>query len=524
MDMSQPQEHGGHAARHAPPPVQDVSHDDGHDHAHGAHARAGAAAPPEHRAHAGDGTAVPGAVVYTCPMHPEVRADRPGACPICGMALEPLRPTAAPADDAELRSMTRRLWSSALFALPLLILTMSPMVGIALPLVGRARAFAELAIAAPVLTWGAWPFYLRFVASLRRRSLNMWTLIGLGVIVAFTFSVVAAIAPGIFPDAFRDDHGEVGLYFESAAVIVTLVLLGQVLELRARGRTGAALQQLLGLAATRARRVEEDGREIDIELAEVQVGDRLRIRPGDKVPVDGVVEDGASAVDESMLTGEPMPVTKAVGDRVVGATINGSGTLVMRAEAVGAETMLARIVELVARAQRSRAPIQRLADRVAGWFVPAVVACAIATFAVWAAVGPDPRLAHALINAIAVLIIACPCALGLATPISVMVAVGRGASLGVLFRDAQAVERLEQVDTLFVDKTGTLTEGKPTLSEVIAADDDDDALLRLAAAVELGSEHPLAQAIVAGAEARELDLPAATDFAATTGKGVAAAV
>ena len=460
------------------------------------------------------------ATEYTCPMHPEIRSDRPGNCPICGMSLEPVRPTAERVDDSELRSMTLRFWISAALAVPLLILTMGSMLGLDIGLTGRTRAFVELALAAPVCTWAAWPFYVRFFQSLKNRSPNMWTLIGLGVLVAFGFSIVATLAPSIFPPAFRGHGGEVGLYFEAAAVIVALVLLGQVLELRARGRTGAALQQLLGLAAKQARRIEPDGREVDVDLSHVHVGDRLRVRPGDKVPVDGVIEEGGSNIDESMLTGEPMPVAKKAGDRVVGATINGTGSFVMRADAVGSETLLARIVDLVAQAQRSRAPIQKLADHVAGWFVPIVIAIAVASFAVWAAFGPDPRLAHGLINAIAVVIIACPCALGLATPISIMVAVGRGAQIGVLFRDAQAVERLEKVDTLFVDKTGTLTEGRPAVTDVFAVDGDELAVLRAAAAVERGSEHPLAQAIVHGAEARKITIPAATEFESVTGKGV----
>ena len=494
------------------PPVPDHAHHHHHEHHH--------SAPPPVTPPKADAQVVE----YTCPMHPQVRSDRPGNCPICGMALEPVRPTATPADDSELRSMTLRLWISAALSAPLLVLTMGPMLGLDIPLTGRTRSFTELALATPVCTWAAWPFYQRFVASLRHRSLNMWTLIGLGVSVAFGYSVVAALVPDIFPASFRGHHGEVGLYFEAASVIVTLVLLGQVLELRARGRTSAALQQLLGLAARHARRIEHDGREVDVDLDDVRVGDRLRVRPGDKVPVDGVVDEGASSIDESMITGEPIPVEKRPGDRVVGGTINGSGTLVMRADAVGAETLLARIVELVAQAQRTRAPIQRLADQVSGYFVPVVVGIAVVTFAVWATVGPEPPLANALINAIAVLIIACPCALGLATPISIMVAVGRGARLGVLFRDAQAVERLRQVDTLIVDKTGTLTEGRPALTDVVAVEGDEATILRVAAAVERGSEHPLAQAIVIGAETRGVEIPPATEFASTVGKGVAAVV
>jgi len=455
----------------------------------------------------------PIAGTYTCPMHPEIRSDRPGNCPICGMALEPVRPVAGPADDIELRAMTVRFWISAALAIPLVIVSMGSMIGVEIGLAERSRVFLELALATPVCTWAAWPFYRRFVQSLQNRSPNMWTLIGLGVMAAFGFSVVAALV-----------NDGLGLYFESATVIVTLVLLGQMLELRARGRTGAALQQLLGLAARQARRIEADGREVDVELAQVHVGDRLRVRPGDKVPVDGVIEEGASTIDESMLTGEPMPVVRHVGDHVVGATLNGTGSFVMRAAAVGSETMLARIVELVAHAQRSRAPIQRLADRVAGWFVSIVVAIAVATFEVWLLVGPEPRLDHALVNAIAVLIIACPCALGLATPISIMVAVGRGAQMGVLFRDAEAIERLERVDTLLVDKTGTLTEGRAVVTDVVAVGGNELAVLRAAAAVERGSEHPLAQAIVSGADVRRIAVPSAHDFESMTGKGVTGTV
>jgi len=440
------------------------------------------------------------------------------------MALERVRPVAgATADDHELRDMTRRFWIAVALSAPLLIATMGGMAGLEIPLVGRARAYAELALATPVCLWAAWPFFVRFVASLRHRSLNMWTLIGLGIAVAYGYSVVAVLVPGIFPDSFRA-HGEVALYFEAAAVITTLVLLGQVLELRARGRTSGALAALIGLAAKQARRIEADGREVDVELTEVRKGDRLRVRPGEKVPVDGAIEEGSSSIDESMLTGEPIPVAKGVGDRVIGATVNGAGGFVMRADAVGTDTMLSRIVDLVAQAQRSRAPIQKLADRVAGYFVPVVLAVALIAFAAWATLGPAPRLANGLINAVAVLIIACPCALGLATPITIMVAVGRGASLGVLFRDAGAVERLREVDTLFVDKTGTLTEGKPALTDTFAVDGDETRVLRLAAAVERGSEHPLAQAIVTGAEQRSIALPPTQDFTSTTGKGVAATI
>ncbi|HSD88165.1 MAG TPA: HAD-IC family P-type ATPase, partial [Kofleriaceae bacterium] len=405
-------------------------------------------------------------VEYTCPMHPQIVRDAPGSCPICGMALEPRVPTLETGPDPELRSMTVRFWTSVASTLPLLLLVMGEMAGVTI-VRGSTRVWIELALALPVCTWAAWPFYVRFAQSLANRSLNMFTLIGLGVGVAFSYSLVAAIAPGVFPPAFRAHDGTVGTYFEAAAVIVTLILLGQVLELRARGSTGAAIRKLLGMAATSARRIEADGSEHDVSLDDVHVGDRLRVRPGEKVPVDGAVLEGVSSVDESMVTGEPIPVEKHPGDRLIGATINGTGGIVMRAERIGSETLLSRIVAMVAEAQRSRAPIQKLADQVAGWFVPAVIAIAVATLAVWSLTGPDPRMAHAIVNAVSVLIIACPCALGLATPMSIMVATGRGASMGVLFRDAEAIEVMRQVDTLVVDKTGTLTEGKPRLVSVV---------------------------------------------------------
>jgi Cu+-exporting ATPase len=464
---------------------------------------------------------------WTCPMHPEIVRDRPGACPICGMALERRTVTAADADDnPELADMSRRFWISLALTAPLFVLAMGGMVPALRDLVPAAvRPWIEAALASPVVLWGGWPFFVRFRDSLINRSPNMFTLIGLGVAVAYGYSVVAVLAPGIFPAAFRGHDGVVALYFEPAAVIVTLVLLGQVLELRARGRTGAALRALLKLSPRQARRVRPDGGEEDVDLDAVRAGDRLRVRPGESVPVDGVVEEGGSHVDESMLTGEAMPVAKAAGDRVVGATVNGTGTLVMRAERVGAETLLARIVRLVGEAQRSRAPIQKLADAVSRVFVPAVVAVAIATFAVWAAVGPPPRLGYALVNAVAVLIVACPCALGLATPMSIMVAAGKGAGAGVLFRNAEAIETLGKVDTLIVDKTGTLTEGKPRLVAAVAAPGFGEAdLVRLAAAVERGSEHPLAGAIVAGAAARGIAVEAATGFQSLTGKGVSGRV
>jgi Cu+-exporting ATPase len=456
---------------------------------------------------------------YTCPMHPEIVRDGPGSCPICGMALEPMMPSLDDGPDPELRDMTRRFWMSAAFTLPLVILVMGEMLG--LRLVGaRTRVWIELALALPVCTWGAWPFYVRFAQSLKNKSLNMFTLIGLGVGVAFIYSLIAALAPDIFPQAFRTHEGTVGTYFEAAGVIVTLILLGQVLELRARSSTGAAIRKLLGMAAKTARRIAADGSESDIPLEHVHVGDKLRVRPGEKVPVDGVVLEGTSSIDESMVTGEPIPVEKDQGDHVIGATVNGTGALVMRADKVGSDTLLSRIVAMVADAQRSRAPIQKLADQVAGWFVPIVIGIAIVTFVVWSFVGPDPRMAHAIVNAVAVLIIACPCALGLATPMSIMVATGRGASMGVLFRNAEAIEVMRQVDTLVIDKTGTLTEGKPRLVSVVPATGDDQTLLRLAASLERASEHPLAAAIVAGAEDRGIAMADVTEFASVTGKGV----
>jgi P-type Cu+ transporter len=460
-----------------------------------------------------------GNVEYTCPMHPEIVRNAPGSCPICGMALEPRMPTLDTGPDPELVSMTRRFWISVALTLPLVVVVMGEMVGLTL-IGGRSRVWVELALALPVCTWAAWPFYERFAQSLANKSLNMFTLIGLGVGVAFGYSLVAAIAPQIFPQAFRNHDGTVGTYFEAAAVIVTLILVGQVLELRARSSTGAAIRKLLGMAAKSARKIGDDGSETDIPLDHVHVGDRLRVRPGEKVPVDGVVLEGSSSVDESMVTGESIPVEKTAGDRVIGATVNGTGALVMRADKVGSETLLSRIVAMVADAQRSRAPIQKLADQVASWFVPAVILIAIATFVVWSLVGPDPRMAHAIVNAVAVLIIACPCALGLATPMSIMVATGRGASMGVLFRNAEAIEVMRAVDTLVVDKTGTLTEGKPRLVSVVPATGDEATLLRLAASIERASEHPLAAAIVAGAQERGVSLAEVASFASVTGKGV----
>ena len=464
---------------------------------------------------------------WVCPMHPQIVRDAPGTCPICGMALERKSPTAADAseeENPELRMMSRRFWFAAAVTVPLLFLAM----GHLLPGAPASRLFSmrtrmllEFALAIPVCVWAAWPFYVRAVQSVKNRSLNMFTLIGLGVGMAFVYSVVAALWPQVFPPSFRDESGEVGVYFEAAVVIVTLILLGQVLELRARSRTSAAIRALLGLQPKTARRVRDDGSDEDVALDVVSAGDRLRVRPGEKIPVDGVVLEGASAVDESMVTGESIPVEKRPGERVVGSTINGTGTFVMRAEKVGADTLLARIVAMVAEAQRSRAPIQNLADRVSSYFVPAVMLIAVVTFAVWALAGPEPRMAHALVNAVAVLIIACPCALGLATPMSIMVAMGKGASMGVLFRNAEAVETLRKIDTLVVDKTGTLTEGKPKLAGVVAATGfDESEVLRLAASLERGSEHPLAAAIVGGAEGRGLALASVESFQSVTGQGV----
>ena len=463
-------------------------------------------------------------VEWTCPMHPEIARDGPGSCPICGMALEPRTVTLDQEENPELVDMRRRLFVSAVLTAPLLLM----MVGSVLPgqpvhrLIPPAFAgWIELVLAAPVVLWGGWPFFVRGWQSIVNRSPNMFTLIGLGVGVAFVYSLVAVIVPTVFPPSFRDHTGRVGTYFEAAAVIVTLVLLGQVLELQARSQTGAAIRALLGLAPKTARRIAPDGREEDVPLEHVRVGDRLRVRPGEKVPVDGLVVEGHSAVDESLVTGEPIPVEKEAGSGVVGGTVNGTGFLIIQAEKVGSETLLARIVQMVAQAQRSRAPIQHLADRVSAWFVPTVVLVAIATFAVWALTGPEPRMAYAVVNAVAVLIIACPCALGLATPMSIMVAVGKGASVGVLFRNAAAFETLRSADTLAFDKTGTLTEGKPRLVRVVAAPGHrEEDVLRIAAALERGSEHPLAAAIVAAAMERRLSLPAPQEFRSTTGKGV----
>ena len=459
--------------------------------------------------------------VWTCPMHPEIRRDAPGPCPICGMALEPLEPTLEEGPNPELIDMTRRFWLSAMFTIPLALLVVAVELFGWEPMPMRTLMWVQLALATPVVLWGGWPFFERFWASLKSRHLNMFTLIGLGVGVAYGYSVVATVTPDMFPDSLKTMGGLVPVYFEAAAVITTLVLLGQVLELRARSATGRAIRALLGLAPKTARRVNVDGTEEDIPLEHVHVGNLLRIRPGEKVPVDGVVMEGRSSVDESMISGEPVPVEKVEGDRVTGATVNGTGSLVMRADRVGRDTMLSQIVRMVADAQRSRAPIQALADKVSGWFVPAVVLIALITFAIWNFVGPEPRAAHALVNAVAVLIIACPCALGLATPMSIMVGTGRGATAGVLVKNAEALELTEKVDTLVVDKTGTLTVGKPKLVTVEAVGGfDADEVLRLAAALERGSEHPLAAAIVEGAQERGIAIPDSADFESVTGKGV----
>jgi len=469
---------------------------------------------------------------YTCPMHPEIVRSEPGSCPICGMALEPRTVAAAQEENPELRDMTRRFWVSLLLTAPLLVIAMGSMIShsfkvtIDLNLDGLIINLQriEFLLATPVVLWCGWPFFQRFWTSLVNRSPNMFTLIGMGTGVAYIYSVIAALAPQIFPASLRTISGYPDVYFEAAAAIVTLVLLGQVLELRARSRTSAAIRALLDLSPKTARRVDNDGSEKDIPLVQVTPGDRLRVRPGEKIPVDGTILEGRSSIDESMITGESIPVEKSPQSKVIGATINGAGSFIMQADRVGSETLLARIVQLVGQAQRSRAPIQRLADRVAKWFVPAVVAVAAITFTAWFALGPQPRLAHALVNAVAVLIIACPCALGLATPMAIMVGVGRGARAGVLIKNADALETLEKVDTLVVDKTGTLTEGKPKLISFTSSQSRGDEVLRLAASLERASEHPLAAAIVEGALARGLKLSEPADVANTPGRGIQGSV
>ena len=462
-------------------------------------------------------------------MHPEVRQDGPGNCPKCGMALEPLIAALGDEDSQleELNYMKRRFWTAAIFTLPVVVIAMGDLLPgspVSNLISAKMKAWAEFVFATPVCLWAAWPFYTRALTSIKNKSLNMFTLIGLGVALAYGYSLIATFFPGFFPASFKDPSGHVGVYYEAAAVIVTLILLGQVMELKARTQTGSAIKELLGLAAKNARRINEDGNEKDIPLEEVQIGDKLRVRPGEKIPVDGVVVDGQSSVDESMISGEPIPVEKSEGDKVIGATVNGTGSLEMEAQKVGADTLLARIAEMVSEAQRSKAPIQRMADVVAGYFVPAVVLIAILSFIIWSIWGPDPRFTYAIINAVAVLIIACPCALGLATPMSIMAATGKGALMGILFKDAQAIEVLHQVNVLVVDKTGTLTEGKPKLTKVIASGTEEKELLSIAGAVEKGSEHPLAQAIVKGVEERGIESAQAQDFNSITGKGVVAKV
>jgi Cu+-exporting ATPase len=467
-------------------------------------------------------------MVYTCPMHPQVRDVRNSGCPICGMALEPEGVVVGDEDTSELEDMSRRFWVSAVLTLPLFIYAMGeiipgqPFEGL---VSGDWSQWLQLALATPVVIWGGWPFFVRAVRSLRTMNLNMFTLIGLGVAVAFIYSLVATLMPGIFPTAFRGSGGDVAVYYEAAAVITTLVLLGQVLELKARSQTSGAIRALLELAPPTANRMSADGSEEEVSPDDLAVGDQLRVRPGEKVPVDGSIVDGGSSVDESMISGEPIPVAKVVGDKVIGGTVNGTGGFIMRVTQVGEDTLLSQIVHMVAEAQRSRAPIQRLADLVASWFVPAVVGAAIVTFIVWAWLGPQPPMAYAIVNAVAVLIIACPCALGLATPMSIMVGTGKGAQNGVLIKNAEALETFEKVDTVVVDKTGTLTEGRPALVMVKPVDGfEQDELLSLAAAVEVASEHPLASAIVAGANERSLDLPAYDDFESVTGQGARATV
>ncbi|HET6912371.1 MAG TPA: heavy metal translocating P-type ATPase [Rhodanobacteraceae bacterium] len=467
---------------------------------------------------------VPDGTIYTCPMHPEVQQIGPGSCPKCGMALEPMLPSASDeGEDNELRVVRRKFWMAVVFAVPLLLVAMVPhFTGMQFDMTtARALRWIEFALSLPLVLWLGLDYYRRGWLGVVHRSPNMYTLIGLGVLVAFVYSVIATVVPSLFPTNLRDTHGMIGVYFEPAGVIVALVLLGEWLEVRARGKTSAAIRRLIDLAPRSARRVSADGSEIDVAVAEVKPGDMLRIRPGEKIPVDGEVLDGSSSVDESMLSGESIPVEKHAGERATAGTVNGTGTLTMRADKVGADTVLSQIVALVAQAQRSRAPLQRLADRVSRVFVPAVVGIAIVTAIVWMLIGPEPRIAYAIVNAVAVLIIACPCALGLATPISIMVASGRGAEHGVLFRDASAIEALAQVDTLVLDKTGTLTEGKPTLTDVVALDGHDEGeVLQLAASLEAASEHPLAHAILEGAKERGASTMTVQQFDAITGQGV----
>jgi len=465
--------------------------------------------------------AAPVGAIYTCPMHPQVRQVGPGACPLCGMALEPETPTLDAAPNAELGDMTRRFWFGLVLTAPVFVLDMGAhLFGFMPPWGDRANAFVQLALASPVVLWAGWPFFQRGWASILARSLNMFTLIALGTGAAYLYSLVASLAPDLLPASFKGHHGQAPVYFEAAAVITVLVLLGQVLELRARERTGGAIRALLDLAPRTARRIGADGQDTEVGIDAILVGDQLRVRPGEKIPVDGVVLEGRGHVDEAMVTGESMPVLKEPGSLLVGGAINKSGGFVMQAQRVGRDTLLSRIVAMVAQAQRSRAPIQRLADRVSAWFVPIVLGAAVLAFAAWALVGPEPRLANALVAAVGVLIIACPCALGLATPMSIMVGVGRGAQAGILLKDAQALERLERIDVLVVDKTGTLTEGRPVLSAIEAVGLEEGELLRLAASLERGSEHPLGRAILEAAEARKLSLAEVAGFDSPVGRGV----
>lgn len=479
----------------------------------------------QHEEHAPQATS--GNTIYTCPMHPEIEQVGPGQCPKCGMALEPksVSPSDTNEEDGELTDMTRRFWGSLVFTVPVLLLAMGPMVGLSIDkwLGHTVARWSELVLSLPVVLWAGWPFFVRGWRSVITRNLNMFTLISLGVLAAFGYSLVATLAPQVFPPSFHHEPGQVSVYFEAATVIITLILLGQVLELRARRQTSGAIRALLDLAAKTARRINDDGNEEEIPLENVQIGDKLRVKPGEKIPVDGELIDGKSTVDESMITGEPVPVSKEPGDSLTGATVNQTGSFIMQAKRVGDETLLAQIVQMVAQAQRSRAPIQRVADIAAGYFVPAVLLVSVVTFTVWALWGPQPAMAYAIVNAVAVLIIACPCALGLATPMSIMVGVGRGAQAGVLIKNAQALEVMEKIDTLVVDKTGTLTEGKPKLMSIELAGDmigSESHLLRMAATLEYASEHPLAAAILRGAQERKLALAVTDDFQSITGKGV----
>ncbi|WP_246662142.1 copper-transporting P-type ATPase [Prosthecodimorpha hirschii] len=510
--------HGGTGRAEADARHRNHEHGHAHGHDHHHHHDHHAAPAPDARAASAP---VPEGTIYTCPMHPQIRQVGPGHCPICGMALEPLIAAEATGPSPELVDMTRRFWIGLVLTLPVLALEMGGHFFGLRHYLGQATSnWLQFALGTPVVLWAGWPFFVRGWQSLLTRKLNMFTLIAMGIGVAWIYSVVATVTPQVFPAGFRAPDGSVAVYFEAAAVITVLVLLGQVLELRARESTGGAIRALLDLAPKTARRIAPDGSEAEVGLDLVSVGDRLRVRPGEKVPVDGIVEEGRSAVDESMVTGESMPVTKTVGERVVGGTMNRSGALVITADKVGRDTMLARIVQLVAEAQRSRAPIQRLADDVSGYFVPVVIAIALVAWVVWAVWGPEPSYAYGLVAAVSVLIIACPCALGLATPMSIMVGVGRGAENGVLIKNAEALERMEKIDTLVVDKTGTLTEGQPALVEIVLAEGfAADDVLRLAAAVERASEHPLALAVVAAADARSLARAAVTDFDSPTGKG-----